>query len=107
MGAPRHFRPCVSFDRRTGVGLAGGYVGEGVAASNLAGRMLTDLVLGEESDLTRLAWVDDAPRRWEVEPFRWLGARLLRYSAERADRAELATGKPSKFWGGVFRRVFG
>ena len=52
MGAPRHFRPCVSFDRQSGVGLAGGYVGEGVAASNLAGRMLADLVLAEESDLT-------------------------------------------------------
>ena len=107
MGAQRHFRPCVSFDRSAGVGLAGGYVGEGVAASNLAGRMLTDLVLGQETDLTRLAWVDDTPKRWEVEPLRWLGARLLRYSAEQADRAEVTTGKPSKFWAGIFNRVMG
>ena len=105
MGAPRHFRPCVSFDRRSGVGMAGGYVGEGVAASNLAGRMLTDLVLGRQSDLTRLAWVDDRPPLWEVEPFRWLGARLMRFSAERADRTEFATGKPSRFWGGLFSRI--
>ncbi len=107
MGAPRHFRPCVTFDRRTGVGSAGGYVGEGVAASNLAGRLLTDLVLNRESDLTRLAWVDDTPRRWEIEPIRWLGARLMRYSAERADRAERASGRPSRFWGGLFSRVMG
>ena len=85
----------------------GGYVGEGVAASNLAGRMLTDLVLDRHSDLTRLAWVDDRPKRWEVEPFRWLGAGLMRYAAGRADRAEFATGKPSRFWGEVFRQVMG
>ena len=107
MGAPRHFRPCVSYDRRSGVGMAGGYVGEGVAASNLAGRLLTDLVHGNESALTRLAWVDDRPPRWEVEPFRWLGARLMRLSAERADRSEFATGKWSRFWGGLFNRVMG
>jgi glycine/D-amino acid oxidase-like deaminating enzyme len=107
MGAPRHFRPCVSYDRRSGVGMAGGYVGEGVAASNLAGRLQTDLVLGNESALTRLAWVDDRPPRWEVEPFRWLGARLMRLSAERADGSEFATGKPSRFWGGLFNRVMG
>lgn len=107
MGAPRHFRPCVSFDRASGFGFAGGYVGEGVAASNLAGRMLTDLVLDRQSHLTRLAWVDDVPKRWEVEPFRWLGAGLMRYAAQRADQAEFATDRPSRFWGSVFRRVMG
>jgi len=107
MGAPRHFRPCVSFDRSSGMGVAGGYVGEGVGASNLAGRILTDLVLGHESVLTRLAWVDDAARRWEPEPLRWIGARLLQYSGDRADQAELRTGRRSRFWEGVFSRVMG
>jgi glycine/D-amino acid oxidase-like deaminating enzyme len=107
MGAPRHFRPCVSFDRETGIGVAGGYVGEGVAASNLAGRMLTDLVLDRETALTRLAWVDDSARRWEPEPLRWLGARLLQYSGDRADQTEFRTGRPSRFWDGIFSRVMG
>ena len=107
MGAPRHFRPCVSFDPRSGLGMAGGYVGEGVAASNLAGRMLTDLVLRRDTPLTRLAWVGDRARRWEPEPLRWMGARMMQYAGDRADRAEFRTGKPSKFWDGLFARVMG
>ncbi len=34
-----------------GLGWAGGYVGDGVATTNLAGRTLTDLVTGADSDL--------------------------------------------------------
>ena len=106
-GAPRHFRPSVSFDRGAGIGVAGGYVGEGVGASNLAGRVLTDLVLGRDTALTRLAWVDDTAGRWEPEPIRWLGARMLQYSGDRADRAEFRSGRPSKFWNGIFSRMMG
>lgn len=107
MGAPRHFRPCVSFDPVSGIGMAGGYVGEGVAASNLAGRMLTDLVLRRETALTRLAWVDDRPRRWEPEPLRWMGAKLMQIAGDRADKAEFQTGRPSKFWNGIFSSLMG
>ena len=42
MGVPRHRRPSVNFDQSTGLGWAGGYTGEGVAASNLAGRIMAD-----------------------------------------------------------------
>lgn len=107
MGAPRHFRPSVSFDPDSGVGMAGGYVGEGVAASNLAGRLLTDLVLRRDTALTRLAWVDDVSRRWEPEPLRWMGAKMMQYAGDRADQAESRTGRPSKFWDGLFSRVMG
>jgi glycine/D-amino acid oxidase-like deaminating enzyme len=75
LGIPRHWRPCVHFDRRTGLGWAGGYVGEGVAASNLAARCLVDLMLERPSPLADLPWVGDVPPRWEPEPLRWLGAR--------------------------------
>lgn len=106
MGAPRHWRPCVSFDRASGLGVAGGYVGEGVAASNLAGRILADLVGGQSTGLTRLGWVNDTARRWEPEPLRWLGARALRFLASRADRAEFRSNRPSRLWGGLFARLF-
>lgn len=105
LGISRHFRPCVSFDRRSGLGWAGGYVGEGVAASNLAARILADLVLERDSELTGLPWVDDLPRRWEPEPLRWLGARALLFAAARADRAEYRIGRPSRLWGPVFDRL--
>lgn len=107
LGVPRHWRPCVTFDRSSGLGWAGGYVGEGVAASNLAARILTDLVLERDSALTELPWVDDLPPRWEPEPLRWLGARLLTLAAERADRVELARHRPSRFWGRVFNSLAG
>jgi hypothetical protein len=66
-------------DRRSGIASAGGYGGEGVGASNLAGRTLADLILGEDSLLTRAPWairdksLDEALKVWEPEPFRWLG----------------------------------
>ena len=62
---------------RDGLAWAGGYVGTGVAAANLAGRTLTDLILGRSTALTALPWVDHRVRRWEPEPLRWLGVRGL------------------------------
>ena len=107
MGVARHWRPSVLFDRETGLGSAGGYVGEGVAASNLAGRTLSDLVTGEKSDLTRLPWVGDQAERWEREPLRWAGAKAIQFIGDRADRKERNSNTPSAFWGGLFDRLFG
>jgi len=107
MGTSTTWRPSVSFDRERGIGMAGGYVGEGVAASNLAGRILADLVGGRKTDLTRLAWVNDTARRWVPEPFRWLGVKTIRAIAAKADAEEFATGEPSKVWGGLYARLLG
>jgi glycine/D-amino acid oxidase-like deaminating enzyme len=107
MGVQRHWRPGVCFDRDTGLGWAGGYVGEGVAASNLAGRILADLVTDRESERTALPWVGDRARNWEVEPLRWLGAKVLERAAERADAAEIATNRPSRIWGRLFDSFIG
>lgn len=88
LGVPRGWTATVGLDRATGLAWAGGYVGTGVAAANLAGRILTDLILGRSTALTTLPWVDHRVRRWEPEPLRWLGVRGL-YAANRAaDRAE-------------------
>ena len=57
LGISRDWHPSVGLDRATGLGWAGGYVGDGVAASNLAGRTLADLALGRDTDLTGLPWV--------------------------------------------------
>jgi glycine/D-amino acid oxidase-like deaminating enzyme len=96
LGVPRDWRPSVGFDRATGLAWAGGYVGEGVAASNLAGRTLADLIAGTASPLTSLPWVDHRSRRWEPEPLRWIGINGLMRVADRADRIETATGRPSR-----------
>jgi glycine/D-amino acid oxidase-like deaminating enzyme len=88
LGVRRDWTPTVAFDRGSGVGSAGGYVGSGVAATNLAARTLVDLVLGEDSALTRLPWVRGRARRWEPEPLRWMGARLVYGLYRGADRRE-------------------
>ena len=71
LGIPRDWTPSVGL--RDGIAWGGGYVGDGVAAANLAGRTLTDLILGCDTELTRLPWVGHTSRRWEPEPLRWLG----------------------------------
>jgi glycine/D-amino acid oxidase-like deaminating enzyme len=92
LGVPRDWSPTVALDRNTGIGMAGGYVGNGVATTNLAGRTLRDLVLGEDSELTRLPWVGKAARRWEPEPLRWIGSRLVYGLYRSADRREMEAG---------------
>ena len=107
LGVPRHWRPCVSYNRASGLGWAGGYVGEGVAAANLAARILTDLVLERSTANTALPWVNDTPRRWEPEPLRWLGAKAAELAAERADRVEQRHARPSRLWGRLFNTLTG
>ncbi|MBL7262220.1 NAD(P)/FAD-dependent oxidoreductase [Paractinoplanes lichenicola] len=71
LGIPRDWMPSVGL--QDGVAWAGGYVGDGVAAANLAGRTLADLIAGRETERTGLPWVGHRSRRWEPEPIRWLG----------------------------------
>ena len=88
LAVPRDWCASVGVDPRTGLGWAGGYVGHGVAATNLAGRTLRDLVLREPSELTELPWVDHAVRTWEPEPLRWLGVKAMYGLYRAADRRE-------------------
>ncbi|PWN03311.1 FAD-dependent oxidoreductase [Nocardioides silvaticus] len=88
LGVPRDWSSTVTLDRATGLGHAGGYVGTGVTATNLAGRTLADLVLGRDTEITRLPWVGHRARRWEVEPLRWLAVQGIYGAYRAADRAE-------------------
>ena len=102
LGVPRDWFPSVSFDRESRIGVAGGYVGDGVALSNLASRALADLVTGAESDLTALPFVGRRSPRWEIEPLRWIGVNAVTHLFRSADRAEARSGRPAKradwFW---------
>ncbi|HSL74112.1 MAG TPA: FAD-binding oxidoreductase [Ilumatobacteraceae bacterium] len=88
LGVPRDWRPSVGLDRAAGMAWAGGYVGEGVAAANLAGRTLADLITGVDSELTALAWVGHRSPAWEPEPLRWFGITAARRIAGLVDRQE-------------------
>ena len=91
----RDWHPSVGIDRAAGLAWAGGYVGDGVTAANVAGRTLADLILGRDSELTRLPWVQHRSRRWEPEPLRWLGVNLAVRAMRGADEVERRTGRPS------------
>ncbi|MEO3759871.1 FAD-binding oxidoreductase [Mycobacterium sp. B14F4] len=88
LAVPRDWEAIVSYDRTTGLGWAGGYVGHGVTAANLAGRTLADLVLDRRSPLTELPWVGHRSRNWVPEPLRWLGVRGMYLAYKAADRHE-------------------
>lgn len=94
LGVPRDWQPSVGLDRATGVGWAGGYVGEGVAAANLAGRTLADLIVGADSELVDLAWVGHRSRRWEPEPLRWVGINAALRLADWVDGREARGRRP-------------
>jgi len=96
LGVSRDWCISVSADPARGLAWAGGYVGEGVAAANLAGRTLRDLVLGERTSLTALPCAGRRPRRWEPEPARWAAIRGVYSLYRRADRNEQLRGRPSR-----------
>lgn len=96
LGIARDWCASVGLDRSTGLAWAGGYVGDGVATSNLAGRTLADLVLRRDSDLTALPWVGHRSPRWEPEPLRWLGVSAALRVMTSADDVERRTGRPAR-----------
>ncbi len=95
LGVPRDWHAGVGLDRETGFAWAGGYVGDGVTTSNLAGRTLADLIVGERSELVTLPWVGHRSRKWEPEPLRYLGVNAGLRVMGSADRRESRTGRPS------------
>jgi glycine/D-amino acid oxidase-like deaminating enzyme len=94
-GVSRDWAAAVHCDRPTGACWAGGYAGEGVAAANLAARTLRDLILGRDTELTRLPWVAHRARSWEPEPLRWLAVQAVYGALRAADAIEDRTGRPS------------
>jgi glycine/D-amino acid oxidase-like deaminating enzyme len=94
-GVSRDWAAAVDCDRESGLCWAGGYAGEGVAAANLAGRTLRDLVLGRDTELTRLPWVGHRARDWEPEPLRWLAVQTVYGAFRAADAIEDRTGRSS------------
>jgi glycine/D-amino acid oxidase-like deaminating enzyme len=96
LAIPRDWHASVGFDRASGMAWAGGYVGDGVSTTNLAGRTLAQLISSQESELTRLPWVGHRSRAWEPEPLRWIGVNAGRMLMASADRSENRTGRPAK-----------
>ncbi|MEO6942554.1 MAG: FAD-binding oxidoreductase, partial [Terrimesophilobacter sp.] len=95
IGVPRDWHAAVDVDAASGVVWAGGYVGDGLSTTNLAGRTVADLVSGTDSELTDLPWVNHRSRNWELEPLRFIGANLGLFAMDIADMEERVTKRPS------------
>lgn len=95
LGVPRDWHASAAFDPPTGIAYAGGYVGDGLSTTNLAGRTLTDLILGRDSALAALPWANHRSPQWEPEPLRYIGANLGTTAMGIADTEERVTGRPS------------
>jgi glycine/D-amino acid oxidase-like deaminating enzyme len=102
LGVPRDWHASVAYDPATRIGRAGGYVGDGLSTTNLAGRTLADLIAGADTDLTRLPWVGHRSPDWEPEPLRFLGANAGMLAMSTADVEERVTGRRS-----IIARVMG
>lgn len=97
LGVSRDWYASVGLDPKTGIGWAGGYVGDGVGTTNLAGRTLCDLVLDRrDSDLVTLPWVNHRSPAWEPEPLRFLGVNAGLRVMTSADHAEHRTGRAAR-----------
>jgi glycine/D-amino acid oxidase-like deaminating enzyme len=106
LGVPRDWFPSVGFDSSRGIAWAGAYVGDGVATSNLAGRVLRNLILKTPDHLDELPLVNHRSPRWEAEPLRWLGVNAGLQAAATADCEERMTGRPSRV-GALLERLTG
>ena len=96
LGIARDWMASVGLDRETGFAWAGGYVGDGVGTTNLAGRTIADLILGKRTLITQLPWVNHQSPNWEPEPLRWLGANAGLKIMTYADYVEDRSGKTSR-----------
>jgi len=95
LGVPRDWHAAASYDPRTRIASAGGYVGDGLSTTNLAGRTLADLMTGSDTELTRLPWVNHRSPSWEPEPLRFAGANAGMLAMQFADLEERITKRRS------------
>lgn len=94
LAAPRDWRARVA---RTDDGVAvGGYVGDGVALSYLAGRTAAHAVLDDGHDLLGSPLLSAPGPRWEPEPLRWVGINGLLALTALADAVEARTRRPAR-----------
>jgi hypothetical protein len=86
--------PTVDFDARSGLALAFGYAGQGVAVTNLAGRTLAALITGKPREFSTLPMVGHHSPKWEPEPLRWIAVNYVQQAMVRLDVRGRRKGEP-------------
>ncbi|WP_245978876.1 NAD(P)/FAD-dependent oxidoreductase [Streptomyces diacarni] len=85
IGVTRDWCAGIYFDPHQRIGVARGYAGHGVTATQLAARTLLDRAEGRTTSRTELPWNDHDSGLWEPEPVRWLGVHAMYRLFEAAD----------------------
>jgi glycine/D-amino acid oxidase-like deaminating enzyme len=91
--SPTH-RPAIAGLQGLPAWAAFGYTGNGVGPSHLFGRTLAALALDRRDPVTRLPFVEPAPRRVPPEPFRVAGAAVIRRALARKEAIEETGARP-------------
>jgi glycine/D-amino acid oxidase-like deaminating enzyme len=87
VGMPIDWTPAVRFSPETRIGFAGGYTGQGVSTSNLAGQMLAGMITGRTTGFESLPFAQRRSPNWIPEPLRWLVVRYMQSAFLRIDEA--------------------
>jgi glycine/D-amino acid oxidase-like deaminating enzyme len=85
LGWSRDYMPTMTYDPKENLAMAGAYTGTGITPSNIAGRLLADLITFRDSELTQLPMAHHKLRKWEPEPFRYLGVRFVQRGFAKLD----------------------
>ena len=96
LAVARNWYPSVGVNENKSMAWAGQYTGDGVAMSNLAGRILRNLILGIEDPINTLPFINKPTKLWVPEPFRWIGVNLGLTMMGLGDKEERVTQHPSK-----------
>ena len=65
-----------------------GFSGNGIGMTALGGRIVSNLILGVDDPLHRTPLLRPVTRGFPREPFRFVGAHIVRYAVRQLDRAE-------------------
>lgn len=107
LAVPRDWHPSVTVDSSARRVSAGGYVGDGVALSHIAGRAVAAAILGRDTPDLHLPMTQHVNRRWEPEPLRWIGVNVGLRLPVIADAVEARTKRPAHRLSAVTDRLLG
>ena len=94
VGMPIDWTPTVRYDPTSRIAFAGGYTGQGVSTSNLAGQMLAGMIGNYKTGFESLPFAQRRSPNWIPEPLRWLIVRYMQSALLRIDEAAEAGRRP-------------
>jgi glycine/D-amino acid oxidase-like deaminating enzyme len=97
---PMDWMPSVSYSPSIRIAHIGGYTGQGVSTSNLAGKLLAGLITQTLTGLEALPMAQRTSPRWIMEPLRWTVVRSMQHALQHADDVTEA-GKPQPISGAI------